>query len=185
MCGTKNITRVIIHAADQRGIVLLFSLLMTILVSMLAIAAISAGLMAAKINHFDGQAEQAQMACDGGVDWVMELISEELNQTDNLMTGELPIVLICSDQNMSLLVEDAGCNVSVGPITRKVSPWANACTYEFIITATYESACKKVKIQSTHAYNGGYVGLDGNGNTVFVPRTFTDRGRVTSYQPSY
>jgi len=170
---------------NQDGVVLLFTLLTVLAISLMATAMLNTDLMNSRINNYDIQAEQAQMACDAGVDWLMELIFAELNQDTNLNAVELPALLECSDQNLSLWVENGWCNAGVGSITRQVSSRTNACDYDFTITATFARASKKVQVQVTYDFEGGYFQMDDGGNSVFLPRQYTNRGHVSRYKPLF
>ena len=170
----------------ERGSVLLMVLIMFILVSFLSIAAVDLGLMEVKSSHYDFEAGQAQQAADAGVDWGLEKIYAELTLPANLAIASLPSRLICSNQTMYLNVDDKTCDISIGEVINKTSPSTaeGLCTYEFTSTGIFEGACKKLTVQATYYFTGGYTYINAFGATSFMPREYQNRGEIIYYQNS-
>lgn len=161
-------------------------LIMFILVSLLGVSALELGLMEVKSCHYDNEAGQAQQAADAGVDWGLEQIYAELILPANLIITSLPSRLICSNQTMYLNVGDKNCEVRIGEVINitSLSGAAGTCTYEFTSTGIFEGACKKLTVQATYYFAGGYTFTDIDGNVSFMPREYQNRGEIIYYQTS-
>jgi len=166
----------------ERGSIMLMVLMMFFLVSILSVATIELGLMEFKSSHFGFQAGQAQQAVDAGVDWGLEKIYEELTMPANLIAPSLPASLTCSSQIIYLNAGDKTCEVSIGEVINRSNQPTGSCTYEFTASGLFEGACRKVTVQATYYFNGGYQYINSDGNISFMPREFVNRGKIISYQ---
>jgi len=168
----------------EQGSIMLMVLMMFLLVSFLGIATIEVGMMEYKSSHYDFETGQALQAVDAGVDWGLEKIYSELTLPANLMVEKLPSPLICSNQIMYLNVDEKTCEVSIGKVINKnnQSIPVGSCTYEFTSTGIFEGARKKVTVQATYYFTGGYQYTNPDGNISFIPREYLNRGEIISYQ---
>lgn len=170
----------------EHGSIMLMVLFMFLLVSFLGVATVELGMMEVKSSHYDFEAGQAQQAVDAGVEWGLENIYAELTLPANLIIACLPSPLICSNQVMYLNVDDKTCDVSIGEVINKTtqSNATGSCTYEFTSAGMFDGACKKVTVQATYYFTGGYEYTNIDGNILFMPREYQNRGEIIYYQAS-
>ncbi|MDD4775917.1 MAG: hypothetical protein PHG75_05365 [Syntrophomonas sp.] len=169
---------------DEGGI-LIATLMVYIIVSIMAVSLLNSGLMEYKSSQFEKRAQQAQQGADAAIEWGMESVYAELNQPFNLICEELPVQLTCGDAG--LVIGQQGCQAAVGSVTKvgETVGELGQCSYEFIASATFDGARRQVKVEVGLSFSGGYETVDQEGNRVFLPRVYKDRGRVITYQYYY
>ncbi len=183
--GAVYMPRIKQVARSEGGTILLVTLMVFMLIGIMSASLIKTGFMEYKSSHFENMVLQAQQGADAAVEWGEELIYLELNQFDYLSLDELPAQLYSGNRAMN--IGNTGCSIMVGDIVKinELGQEPNYCTYEFIASGLYNGARRQVKVQIIYHFSGGYETIDSEGNAVFVPREYLDRGKITSYQPYY
>ncbi len=169
----------------DQGSIFIVTLMVFFMVSILSVTLLNIGLMEYKSSQFEKRLLQAQQGADAGIEWGMEAVYAELNQSSNLNADELPAVLNCGDAQ--LMIGEQGCTAYIGPVVkvRDSDGEPKQCCYELVVTADFNGAKRGLKVEVVYSYSGGDEMIGPDGSLVFLPRSYLDRGRITTYEYHY
>lgn len=167
-----------------RGSIMIAVLMVFLLVSFLGIATLEIGMMESKSSHYAAETQQAQQAVDAGVDWGLENIYAELTLPENLTAEDLPSTLLCGNQTINLDVDGKVCEASIGEVVKLTgqAEETGLCTYRFTSTGLFNHACQRATVEATYYFSGGYSSFNTDGEAVFIPRQYLNRGEISCYQ---
>lgn len=170
------------HLGSENGSIMVVILLVFMITSILAISLLNTGMMESKSSRFTGNLLQAQQGADAAVEWGLESIFMELNQPENLEIYELPLQLGCG--NHTLDIGHQGCRAAIGEVTKigEAGMEPNQCVYGFTASAEFQGSHREVKVEVTYGFSGGYEIIVEDGNSEFMPRSYLDRGKISSCQ---
>ncbi|MDD4802185.1 MAG: PilX N-terminal domain-containing pilus assembly protein [Syntrophomonas sp.] len=163
-------------------------LMVLIIVSLLAAAAIEAGSLEMKISHNEFKAQQAQQSADAGVEWGAERIYLYLlsYQAD----AELPVCIDFQPDSKpqrfgtDLLDPDSpNFMINNWQAVRVSGAVSNPAVYQFTSTGNYLNTNKKIEVQISYPYVGGTIDpITGN----FQERNYSQsRGVISCYKVCY
>jgi len=168
--------------SSEKGSIMVFILLVFMITSILAMSLLNTGIMESKSSRFANNLLQAQQGVDAAVEWGLESIFMELNQPENLEIYKLPLQLGCG--NHSLSIGPQGCQAAIGNVTQiaEADTEPNQCVYGFTAFAEFQGSRRDVQVEATYCFSGGYEIVGEDGNPEFVPRSYLDRGQISSCQ---
>lgn len=167
---------------SEKGSIMVVALLVFMITSILALSLLNTGIMESRSSRFAGSLLQAQQGADAAVEWGLESIYMELNQPENLEIYELPLRLECG--NHTLDIGSQGCQAAIGDVIKigEVGTEPNQCVYGFTASADFNGTHREVQVEATYGFSGGYEIIGENGNPEFMPRSYLDRGHISSCQ---
>jgi len=114
------------------------------------------------------------------VEWGLESIYLELNQPENLEIYDLPLRLECG--NHTLDIGPQGCRAAIGDVTKigESGTDPNQCVYGFIVSADFNGTHREVQVEAAYGFSGGFEIIREDGTREFVPRSYLDRGHISS-----
>lgn len=170
------------NRARERGSLMIVTLMVFVITGILALSLLTTGILEFRSSRWDGSLQQAQQGADGAVEWGLESIYWELNQSEYLDARELPLQLVCGNTGLDIGLQE--CQAVFGPVVKisETGTEPNQCVYGFTVSADYRGAGRTVEVEATYGFSGGYETIREDGELEFVPRVYLDRGQISSYQ---
>lgn len=166
---------------DQRGSILVYSLLLLAFTITISLTMQSAALMEYKMSLYEHRSNQARELAESAAWMVLEEINRILRD-DFTCLRELPEQIILDHWESTVFCEQGKTEIS--SIHREHQD-QDSCTYSYTCSGSYKGAEKTLYIKALICFDEYYylqIDADGNLHTVFSYRDFIDRGRFISFE---
>ncbi len=166
---------------DQRGSILVYSVLLLAFTITISLTMQSAALMEYKMSLYEHRANQAREMAESAAWMALEEINRILRD-DFTYLQELPEQIILGDCGPTVFSEHGKIEVSS---IRREQQDQNSCTYSYTSSGSYKGAEKTLYIKVLICFDEYYyfqIDADGNLQTVFSYRDFVDRGKFISFE---
>lgn len=165
---------------DQRGSILIYSLLLLAFTITISFAMQNVALMEYKMSLYEHRANQARELAESAAWIAMEEINGILH-ADHTFTAELPSQIELGNDWPLVFTEDKTMQVSGAACEEQKE---NSCTYSFTTCGNYKGAEKNLYVQVLFRFDDIYTLQYDGGDWyyVFSRREFLDRGNFTVFQ---